>query len=101
MGRGVVFEAGTASIAPVRKLPALGAIRLSGAAIGYFEGIRSGARHCLAVGGFAGAAAFCGIALDEYTPDHSTISRTRRWIDIDRQGEVFAGYWACWRIAGR
>ena len=26
---------------------------------------------------------FVGIALDEYTPDHSTISRTRRLIDVD------------------
>ena len=30
------------------------------------------------------------IALDEYTPDHSTISRTRRLIDLDTHREVFA-----------
>ena len=30
-----------------------------------------------------------GIALDEYTPDHSTISRTRRLIDVDTHREVF------------
>ncbi|MGA8619555.1 MAG: hypothetical protein WB660_13695 [Candidatus Sulfotelmatobacter sp.] len=29
-----------------------------------------------------------GIALDEYTPDHSTISRTWRLIDVDRHREV-------------
>ena len=28
--------------------------------IGYFRGHRGGARHCLAVGGLAGTAAFCG-----------------------------------------
>src|ERR1039457_3628647 len=32
---------------------------------------------------------FVGIGLDEYTPDHSTISRTRRLIDVDTHGEVF------------
>jgi hypothetical protein len=32
---------------------------------------------------------FVGIGLDEYTPDHSTISRTRRLIDLDRHREVF------------
>ncbi len=31
-----------------------------------------------------------GIALDEYTPDHSTISRTRRLIDLDTHREVFS-----------
>jgi transposase len=30
------------------------------------------------------------IGLDERTPDHSTISRTRRLIDIDPHREVFA-----------
>jgi len=32
-----------------------------------------------------------GTALDEYTPDHSTISRTRRLIDLDTHREVFGG----------
>jgi len=31
-----------------------------------------------------------GIALDEGTPDHSTISRTRRLIDLDTHAAVFA-----------
>jgi transposase len=31
-----------------------------------------------------------GIGLDEYTPDHSTISRTRRLIDLDTHREVFS-----------
>ena len=33
---------------------------------------------------------FLLIGLDEQTPDHSTISRTRRLINIDKHREVFA-----------
>ena len=32
---------------------------------------------------------FLAIELDESTPDHSTISRTRRLIDLETQREVF------------
>jgi hypothetical protein len=42
---------------------------------------------------------FVGIALDEYTPDHSTISRTRRLIDLDTHREVFA--WVLGVLADR
>jgi len=42
---------------------------------------------------------FVGIALDEYTPDHSTISRTRRLIDVDTHREVFA--WVLGVLADR
>src|SRR5439155_10614364 len=55
-----------------------------------FREYRGGAGDCLAACGLAGAAALCGIALDEYTPDHSTISRTRRLIDLDTHREVFS-----------
>jgi hypothetical protein len=72
---------------------------LPGAADRVFRGHRGGARDCLAAGGFAGAAAFVGIALDEYTPDHSTISRTRRLIDVDTHREVFA--WVLGVLADR
>ena len=40
-----------------------------------------------------------GIALDEYTPDHSTISRTRRRIDLDTHREVFG--WVLGVLADR
>jgi transposase len=43
--------------------------------------------------------AFVGIALDEYTPDHSTISRTRRLIDLDTHREVFG--WVLGVLADR
>jgi transposase len=42
---------------------------------------------------------FLLIGLDERTPDHSTISRTRRLIDIDTHGEVFA--WVLGLLAER
>src|SRR5271166_431794 len=62
---------------------------LSVAADRVFRGHRQRAWHRLAIGGFAGAAALCGHSLDEMTPDHSTISRTRRLIDLDTHREVF------------
>jgi transposase len=40
-----------------------------------------------------------GIALDEYTPDHSTISRTRSLIDVDPHREGFA--WVLGVLADR
>jgi transposase len=42
---------------------------------------------------------FVGIGLDEYTPDHSTISRTRRLIDLDTHREVFG--WVLGVLADR
>ncbi|HZL67042.1 MAG TPA: transposase, partial [Candidatus Limnocylindrales bacterium] len=42
---------------------------------------------------------FVGIGLDEYTPDHSTISRTRRLIDLDTHREVFG--WVLSLLADR
>ena len=68
--------------------------------IGYFEGIDSRARHCLAVGGFAGVAAVCGHRagrenagpLDDFA--HPAADRSG-----DASRSVRAGCWACWRIA--
>src|SRR5260370_17352191 len=67
--------------------------------IGYLEGIGAG-------GGIAGRLAesvavrrFGGVAVDEYTPDHSTISRTRRLIDLDTHREVFS--WVLGVLADR
>jgi transposase len=72
---------------------------LSSTADRVFRGHRGGARHCLAAGGLVGLRRFVGIALDEYTPDHSTISRTRRLIDLDTHREVFA--WVLGVLADR
>src|SRR2546427_11849840 len=67
--------------------------------IGYFEGIDSEREIAWRVADSLGLRRFLGIALDEETPDHSTISRTRRWIDLDTHREVFA--WVLGRMADR
>ena len=49
--------------------------------IGYFEGIGAERGIAWRLADSLALRRFVGIALDEYTPDHSTISRTRRLID--------------------
>jgi transposase len=73
----------------------------------YFRALRIG--YCEGLGAERGIAwrladsralrRFVGIALDEYTPDHSTISRTRRRIDRDTHREVFG--WVLGVLADR
>jgi len=46
--------------------------------LGYFEGIDSRTRDCLAGGRLVFVAGVSGFSLTESTPDHSTMSRTRR-----------------------
>jgi transposase len=58
--------------------------------IGYFEGIGAERGIAWRLADSLGLRQFVGIALDELTPDHSTISRTRRLIDVETHGEVFA-----------
>src|SRR5664280_2364711 len=57
--------------------------------IGYFEGIDSERGIAWRLADSLALRRFVGIGLDEYTPDHSTISRTRRLIDLDTHREVF------------
>ena len=57
--------------------------------IGYFEGIGAERGIAWRLADSLALRRFVGIALDEYTPDHSTISRTRRLIDVDTHREVF------------
>jgi len=47
-----------------------------------------------------GVRAFLGLALTEAAPDHSTISRTRRLIDLDTHRTVFTWVVQCLGIAG-
>src|SRR5260370_42466519 len=56
--------------------------------IGYFEGIGAERGIAWRLADSLPLRHFVGIALDEYTPDHSTISRTRRLIDLDTHREV-------------
>jgi transposase len=59
--------------------------------IGYFEGIEAERGIAWRVADSLGLRRFLGIALTEATPDHSTLSRTRRLIDLETHEQVFAG----------
>ncbi|MBI4905067.1 MAG: transposase, partial [Acidobacteria bacterium] len=57
--------------------------------LGYFEGIDSERGVAWRTEDSLSLRKFLGIALDESTPDHSTISRTRRLIDVETHQKVF------------
>ena len=57
--------------------------------VGYFEGIDSERGIAWRVSDSLSLRSFLGIELDEGSPDHSTISRTRRLIDIDTHQSIF------------
>ena len=57
--------------------------------IGYFEGIDSERGIAWRLADSLALRRFLGMGLDEMTPDHSTISRTRRLIALDTHREVF------------
>ena len=58
--------------------------------LGYFEGIDSERGIAWRAADSLGLRAFLRIGLDEQTPDHSTISRTRRLIDVETHKKVFS-----------
>ena len=58
--------------------------------IEYFEGIEAERGIAWRLKDSLGLRRFLGIALDENPPDHSTISRTRRLIDVETHQEVFS-----------
>src|SRR5262250_1825954 len=60
--------------------------------VGYFEGIESERGIAWRLADSLALRRFVGIGLDEATPDHSTISRTRRRMDVETHREVFG--WA-------
>jgi len=57
--------------------------------IGYFEGLEGERGIAWRAEDSLGLRRFLGIALDESPPDHSTISRTRRLMDVETHREVF------------
>jgi transposase len=57
--------------------------------IGYFEGLDSERGIAWRAADSLALRHFLRIALDEETPDHSTISRTRRLIDVETHRKVF------------
>jgi transposase len=67
--------------------------------IGYFEGIDSEWGIAWRLADSLALRQFVAIGLDENTPDHSTISRTRRLIDLETHREVFG--WVLKLLADR
>src|SRR6516165_11158390 len=65
--------------------------------VGYFEGIDSERGIAWRAEDSLGLRKFLRIRIDEQTPDHSTISRTRRLIDVETHQQVFA--WVLERLA--
>src|SRR5690348_13627435 len=57
--------------------------------VGYFEGIDSERGIACRAEDSLSVRRFLGVSLDEETADHSTISRTRRLIDIETHRNVF------------
>jgi transposase len=57
--------------------------------VGYFEGIDSERGIDWRCNDSNSLKLFLGVPVDKAAPDHSTISRTRRLIDIETHGEVF------------
>jgi transposase len=67
--------------------------------IGYFEGIDSERGIAWRLADSLALRQFVAIGLDESTPDHSTISRSRRLIDLETHREVFG--WVLGLLADR
>ena len=65
--------------------------------VGYFEGLDSERGIAWRAADSLGVRSFLGLGLDERGPDHSTISRTRRLIDVETHQEVFG--WVLERLA--
>ncbi len=67
--------------------------------IGYFEGLDSERGIAWRAADSLALRQFLRIGLDEQTPDHSTISRTRRLIDLETHRKVFV--WGLGTLADR
>jgi transposase len=65
--------------------------------VGYFEGLDSERGMAWRAADSLGIRSFLGLALEERGPDHSTISRTRRLIDVETHTAVFT--WILERLA--
>lgn len=65
--------------------------------LGYFERLDSERGMAWRASDSLAIRSFLGLALDEAAPDHSTISRTRRLIDVETHRQVFT--WVLERLA--
>jgi len=68
--------------------------------IGYFEGIDSERGIAWRAADSLALRDFLGVGLDQAPPDHSTISRTRRLIDLETHRAVFTWVLQCLSTAG-
>ena len=68
--------------------------------IGYFEGIDSERGIAWRAADSLALRDFLGVGLDEAPPDHSTISRTRRLIELETHRAVFTWVLQCLSTAG-
>jgi transposase len=65
--------------------------------LGYFEGLGSERGIAWRASDSLAIRSFLGVGVDETAPDHSTISRTRRLIDVETHQRVFG--WVLERLA--
>jgi transposase len=65
--------------------------------VGYFEGLESERGMAWRSADSLAIRSFLGLGVDERAPDHSTISRTRRLIDVETHREMFT--WIQERLA--
>src|SRR4026207_420173 len=68
--------------------------------IGYFEGIDSERGIAWRAADSLALCDFLGVGVEDAPPDHSTISRTRRLIDLETHRTVFTWVLQCLGIAG-
>ncbi len=68
--------------------------------IGYFEGIDSERGIAWRAADSLALRDFIGVSLEDTPPDHSTISRTRRLIDLETHRAVFTWVLQCLSMAG-
>lgn len=68
--------------------------------IGYFEGIDSARGIAWRAADSLALRDFIGVSLEDTPPDHSTISRTRRLIDLETHRAVFTWVLECLSMAG-
>jgi len=67
--------------------------------LGYFEGLHSERGIAWRAADSLAIRSLLGLGMDEAAPDHPTISRTRRLIDVETHREVFT--WVQAMLAGR
>src|SRR5438128_10633422 len=68
--------------------------------LGYFEGLDSERGIAWRAADSLAVRSFVGLGLDQATPDHSTISRTRRLIDLETHRAIFTWVLQCLSTAG-